>query len=780
MGVSYRALGLALAALAAGGTAHAQDAASTTGTVGQAALPPTAAGPAPSTEIVQPPQADSGQLNEVIVTARRRNETVQTTPLAVTAIAPSQLEATVSVKISDLQGQAPNVLITTQSTGAATANISIRGIAFADVDKSFDPAVGVNVDGVYIGTSTGQLLDFFDISSIEILRGPQGTLFGRNTIGGVINIRRTRPTGEFGGKFEASYGSFNSLGLRGVLNVPLVKDVLAAKFFEFHQQDNGFYRDAATRERLGKSNSENFGAAFLLTPSSDFDALLTLEQQNQKFTTFNGSLTQPGDVFCLAQPAGACGRNNTDDIYTIFKGPDTPGRYRARAATLEMNADAGAVKFASVTSYRQSREFQQADYGTTGLYYSTRQQRYRQFSQELRASGNLFEGFDYVAGLYYFSSRYRLRQDTQVFGADAGTQITIGRSRSTAAFVDVNWEFAPRLRLSGGGRYTHDRKRYNSPELPTTGPIAGVEGKESWSKFTPKAVLDYRPNDNLMIYGSWSRGYRSGGFSGRGQTPFSATTPYDPETVDAYEVGFKSELFDRKLALNVAAFYTDYKDIQQSSTLTTAGGVGNETIVVNAAGAKIKGIEADITARPVDNLTIRASVGYTDSNFKGFVIDQPVGNQVNPAANGVRRFDLSAVNLIYAPKLTSSINAEYKIPVGDNDIRLNAGYRFITRYDQQVAADPATPIPATGTIVVPRNDPRVRSDRQNLLDASISYILQVGSSGKEKVRLTAYARNILDDRGTATAFTVASFPVLWGFAAAREPRVIGGQVAFEF
>ena len=173
------------------------------------------------------------------------------------------------MNITELQGAAPSVLITTQSTGAATANISIRGIAFADVEKSFDPAVGVNVDGVYIGTSTGQLLDFFDIASIEILRGPQGTLFGRNTIAGVINIRRTRPTGEWGGKFEASWGSYNEIGLRGVLNVPVVKDVLAAKLFEFHQQSDGYYKDAFSDQHLGRSNQENFGAAFLLTPTSE-------------------------------------------------------------------------------------------------------------------------------------------------------------------------------------------------------------------------------------------------------------------------------------------------------------------------------------------------------------------------------------------------------------------------------------------------------------------------------------------------------------------------------
>jgi iron complex outermembrane receptor protein len=206
-----------------------------------------------------------------------------------------------------------------------------------------------------------------------------------------------------------------------------------------------------------------------------------------------------------------------------------------------------------------------------------------------------------------------------------------------------------------------------------------------------------------MVYGSWSRGYRSGGFNGRGLTPFSATTPYDPETVDSYEIGFKSEFLDRKVSLNVAAFYTDYKDIQQTTTISTTGGTGNETIVTNAASAKIKGIEADLTVRPISDLTIRSSLGYTDSKFGGFVTNQPVFGVV-------RQFDLSDVNLIYAPKITWSINAEYTVPVPaiDGSIRFNAGYRYITRYDQQVAADPATPIPATGTIIVARNDPRLR------------------------------------------------------------------------
>lgn len=716
-------------------------------------------------------------IGDIIVTARRRNETLQSTPVAITAIAPAQLEGAAALTIGDLQGAAPNVLITVQSTGAATANISIRGIAFADVDKSFDPAVGVNIDGVYIGTSTGQMLDFFDISSIEILRGPQGTLFGRNTIAGVINIRRSRPTGEWGGKFEAGIGSYDQFTARGVLNVPVVRDLLAAKLFEMHSDGAGYYKELGTGKHRGGSNNDNFGASFLLTPGKGFDALLTLEQQEQHFDPVNGSLTRGGDVFCPFVPI--CGGNVTTDIYNVFPVDETIGRYRARAATLEMNWDTGPVKLTSITSYRESKELQQQDFATAGLYLAHRRQNYHQFSQELRGSGKLGDRFDYVAGLYYFDSKYRLIQDTRVFGAPTPRQDTTGKSESYAAFIDLNWEIFDRVRLSGGGRYTHDRKQM---QTTVQGVFTGPDASKSWSKFTPKVGIDYRPTDDLMIYGSWSRGYRSGGFNGRGLSFVSATTPYDPETVDAYEVGLKSEFWNRKVALNIAGFYTDYKKIQQSTTITLAGGVGNETIVTNAASAKIKGVEADLTIRPIRPLTITSSFGYTDSKFGGFVTRQPVAGIAFPVA-----FDLSNVDLIYAPKITFSVNAEYTQPMRlgsvDGEIKLNAGYRYLSRYDQQIAADPATPIPAGVTpdtvVTVARNDPRLRSDRQNLVDASVSFIWDMNHSGA-KARATLFVRNLLDDRGPNTAFTVAAFPTLWGFAAAREPRVWGAQLGFEF
>lgn len=721
--------------------------------------------------------ATTGQvavIEEIIVSARRRDESIQDTPVAMTSIAPSQLEGAAALTIGALQGAAPNVVITMGPTGSAAANISIRGIAFADIEKSFDPSVGVNVDGVYIGTSTGQMLDFFDMESIEVLRGPQGTLFGRNTIAGVINVRRTRPTGEWGGKFEVSASDFGTFGARAVLNVPIMPGVLSAKIFEMHQESDGYYRTIGTGKDRGDYKNDNFGAAFLLTPNDTFDALLTLEKQQQDFDPMTGPLSQPGDVFC---PFVVCGGNNTDDIYKVTPGGKQFGEYSAPAATLEMNLDTGAVKWTSVTSYRESEEDQQQDYSTSGMYLALRKQDYDQFSQEFRGAGKIGDSFDYVAGLYYFDSEYTLDQSTLVFGGPVPQQHTIGTSESYAAFADVNWEIMDGVRLSGGGRWTHDDKSMDT----TVGGVAYGKASESWSKFTPKVGLDWRPTDDIMIYGSWSQGYRSGGFNGRGLTPFSATTPYDPETVDAFELGLKTEFLDNRASLNLAAFYTDYKDIQQSTTIAQTGGTGNETIVTNAASAKIQGIEADLTVRVTESLTLLSAFGYTDAKFDEFLTRQPVGGIAFPVT-----FDFSDVDLIYAPQTTFSFNVEYELPLAtgliDGEFKANVGYRYLSRYDQQIAADVATPLPdvitPTTVVHVPRNDPRLRSDEQNLLDASLSFLWNLGDDNK--VRVTVFGRNLLDDRGTNTAFTVAAWPVLWSFAGAREPRTYGVQLGYEF
>jgi iron complex outermembrane receptor protein len=332
---------------------------------------------------------------------------------------------------------------------------------------------------------------------------------------------------------------------------------------------------------------------------------------------------------------------------------------------------------------------------------------------------------------------------------------------------------------------------------------------------TPKVGVDFRPNDDTMLYASWSRGYRSGGFSPRAATAVTAGVAFQPETIDSYEVGGKFDLMDRLLQLNVAGFVSKYKDLQQNTTIP-GGPTGNQTITSNVGSATIKGVELDLTLRPTDGLKFTATAGFLDANVKDFIAGNSIGN-VLPTFTGTipagaaavlalplvggapdpltaqytgtpTLLDYSANNMIYAPKVTFSLGAEYKAEMGDTDLIFNLGYRYIAKYDQQISLGPITGTlpdatvtagvltvtqPAT-PLVVNGNDARVRSDKQGLLDASATAKFDL--SGTEAY-FTVWGRNLADDRGTSAAFTVAG---LWSFASAREPRTFGVTAGVKF
>jgi iron complex outermembrane recepter protein len=451
-----------------------------------------------------------------------------------------------------------------------------------------------------------------------------------------------------------------------------------------------------------------------------------------------------------------------------------------------MHWDPGFTHFVSLSNFRSDREasIQNVSSFTIPFYAIDRRTDYFQASQEIRASDNITRNLDYVSGLYFFHSNYRLIQHTggALFGGGPyyQSQDTNGLSTSAAGFADFDWSFAPKWRANVGGRFTYDEK-----SLDTFAPLIPYEpltdfGKHTdhWTKFTPKVSFDFRPTEDHMLYASWSLGYRSGGFNGRGLTQVSAVTPFNPETVNAYEIGVKTAWFERRLLANLALFYTDYKDIQE--TITESGGsTGNITIEKNAASAKIKGVELDFTAKPLDNLTARGSFGYLNSHFSGFQNAEAFTCAVITATcavpSGLHNYDYSDVDLIYAPNYTGSLAFDYEIPVPYGNYKATLGYRYIGPYDQQIARDDSLPVVTnTGTTVLTSNDPRVRSNPQNLLDASLA--LAVPSDHGE-VLLTVFGRNLTDNRGPASAFTVAG---LWAFATAREPRVFGVRLGYKF
>ncbi|WP_426163523.1 TonB-dependent receptor [Sandarakinorhabdus sp. DWP1-3-1] len=710
-------------------------------------------------------ETGSSDAPEIIVTARQRSETLSTTPVSVTAISPITLAAVNARTIQDVAGMAPNVLIQPVGAGPSAAAISIRGISFADIEKSFDPAVGVLIDGVFIGTNTGQLLDFFDIASIEVLRGPQGTLFGRNTIGGVINIRRSRPTLEFGGKVELTVANYGVFQARGLLNVPIIKDVLGVKLFGFHAETNGFYRNVTRNRDEPSGSSWNYGAAILFTPSPSFDALLTLERQTENAHTVNSASSTTGDLVCLVAPANQCNLDNRDSLYTTYTQFPNFTTYRSPAATLEMNYSiSDDFKLTSITGWRKNDEVFRQDFdGTSIPFYETiRDQYYRQITQEFRLGGKVSESLDFVAGLYYFNSKYRNHQTTflgPILGGATAQQFAEQESKSYAAYADVNWAFAPRFRATFGGRYTKDEKSFSN-----TFPGAfSVAADQSWSKFTPKVSLDFRPNDDLMVYASFSRGYRAGGFNGRATSISTSQTAYDPETVSSYEMGLKTQLFDRTVQFNVAGFYTKYDNKQEGIIRRTPPGSPNtnETVVANVASATIKGIEADVTARPVRGLTLNASAGYLKSDYDSF-------NTLNPLT--LAPIDLSGLSLTFNPSFTASASASYAIETSLGDVTLSANYRHIARYYTAITPDPGDPNPNAPT----QNSLASQTRPLNQLDASVAFEPVIAGV---KTRLNLYVRNLLDIRGLSANTIV---PGLFKTGSGREPRTYGASFGITF
>lgn len=758
-------------------------------------------------------------IGDIVVTAQRRAENVQDVPIAVTALDQALLDSATIEDIRDLAGRVPSLVVDNVGAGPSAAAISIRGISFEDIEKSFDPAVGVVVDGVFIGTNTGQLLDSFDMERLEVLRGPQGTLFGRNTIGGVINVTRTRPTDDAGIRASAAYSTFDTIRGRVVINSGTLGDIAAIKVFGFYDRTDGFYNNVTKGEREGEYETLTGGVTLELTPTDNITALITYEHMRERGETITAPLSATGkDLFCLApgapnfSPAVECNRFALPNhgLYTTFSGLDTPVRNDTDAITANIDFEFGDFTLSSVTGYRTNDESvaQDFDGSSVGFFNTLRLQDYEQFSQELRLVGDLSDSINLLLGAYYFDSSYTLDQTTTLGGLLTGgapaqlRQYVEHSSVSYAGFADVRFRLSDALTVSLGGRYTRDEKEiFNnygqigalvgltlptfdgmscvqatgtfSPApgvvLPVFGAANNCNGSQSFGRFTFRGNVAYALSDDANAYASFSRGFRSGGFNGRASSPTSLG-PYQPETVDAYEVGLKADWLDRTLRTNIALYYTKYDNKQEEIVQASPPGSASpqETVVGNAASANIMGAEFELTARVSDHLTFNASFSYTDAEFDSFLNDV-VGLTPGSAPDMIPD-DVSSLSLRRAPKYQWSFGMNYSRELGAGTLDVSTNLRFQSKYQTCIA--PARPrIP--GNIV---NDERCLTEDREDLTAQISYTLPVGNDGQE-VSISLFGRNLTDHRGLSSTLPVAG---LFTFGAARQPRTVGAEVGFSF
>jgi iron complex outermembrane recepter protein len=700
---------------------------------------------------------------DIVVTARLREENLQDTPLAISAVNASALENSVITDITGVQKFLPNVQLGRIAFAGNSLSASIRGVSFADLEKTFDPAVGVAIDGVFLGTNTGANIDFSDIEMVEVLRGPQGTLFGRNTVGGIINVRRTRPTGELGARLHARYGSYKTLDLDAVINLPKLGDAVSFKLFGQRKTSDSFTRDRATGRREDGRDYYNLGVSVLAELGSDTSILGTIEYMKDRSTyPSNVNLTKANGL-----PFGAGGTicDFTLSIGLGDLGCDTQGvlvqqRERFRfanstipfqsfidgwAGSLELKSKIGGFNLTAVTGYRDTNDtLLEENSGAPlipvapgialPLVVASRDQDYKQFSQEVRIQGDISDRIDLVAGVYYLHTDYNIRPGT-FNGSQVGTFYILGgpvqnivsaqKLDSYAIFAESIVKLGKNVRLTLGGRYTTETKKFSTAY--TLPPVAAFTAslKETFKDPTWRVILDWKPSENTLVYASWSRGFRSGGFNGRGTTPTSLG-PYDPERVDSYELGLKAETADGKLRFNSTVFQADY-DNKQEEILRAAFGGGTETVVQNAASARIRGVEVEVLATPAPDLTLRASAAHLDAKYRSFLLPD-LTQPGNPL------IDVSASrNFRRAPKYTFNAGVDYLREIGGgNSIGLTVDYAFTDDTFVSAISDSTGArrdiIPARGTV-----------------DVSLAFIHE-GDRFKN-LRISGYARDLFHKGG---------------------------------
>ena len=719
---------------------------------------------APPVQAQSDGEADSSVIEEVIVTARKREESLQDTPISITAFSASTLEEANMVDLRDIGKYTPGMSFTSYGMGSNEAGaIFLRGIGQSDHMVTTDPGVGLYIDGVYVGRNQGAALDLLDLERVEVLRGPQGTLFGKNTIGGAVNVISRKPTGTAGGHVSLTAGEDGRLN--GALSGELpLGDQAAVSVSLLSKHRDGVGEQIFTGSETGDEDSLSGRAQFYWHgQSAEFTLALDASRVRQaamphSFYEQAGWLgvapcyQQAGDGYAPC-PAGTEG--DPFDSYSLDD-LDTAQDLFGVSATLEWDVADGLV-LKSITAYRDmdylgSLEF---DGAPQRIVYYRETGSSDQFSQELQLTGTQGESVEWIAGLYYFTEDGDNDQDNDQFGA-LGHRLTEVETESYAVFGQATARLTDRLSLTGGIRYTEESKDYDLVfrSLDANGAQAyGSAGEplyvvppteldDTWDAVSGTVNLSYAVSEGVMVYGTYSRGFRSGGYAAR-PSALSSVGAYDPEYVNMYEIGMKALTLEDRLRINAAIYRNDYQDYQAQ-----VNRVGNrfDTRVLNAAEAEIDGAELEVTALFSPNFRVDATFAYTDAKITKVDLDPSL--EANFSASH---------RLPYVSKYTFSISPQF-------DFSLANGAGLLARLDYSYRDD------FFGQIA---NSPFEREKGYGLVNARIEY----RSAGRDW-SVAVYGINLADEKYTRVR---NYYPGFLGFAIWNtDRREIGVSARYDF
>jgi iron complex outermembrane receptor protein len=719
----------------------------------------------PSAVVAQTDSSDENVLEEIIVTATKREKNIQDVPIAISAITAKDIESAGLTRVEEMTLLVPNFTYAQTTTKKITALV-IRGLSSSGGIGN-DPNIGVYIDGVYIGRDSGFNSGLMDIERVEVLKGPQGTLFGRNSTTGALNITTRKPSQDGFVEIEGSVGdlSYTRLGVSagGAFSENVMGKISVSKSDRDGYLDNTFGGTANDIDNLFVRGQ------LLIAPNDKLAITLSADYNEDKGNGNNYKSASPGDPTNYERVVSIPDLGSEDrDIYGV-------------AATIEYTLDSGyEITSISATRNIDEKSTVDGDYSPLELNVFGDDREQSSFSQELRIASPSGERFEWVAGVYYFDQEFTAVTDTFsgpdtifAFGgaffdpfffsligtgstptdfglpANSGQVLTNARidTESLAAFASGSYDLSDQWSITAGIRYTDDDKNLTFsqvsdpisqaffPEIDCADPSFGCQNSQRDNQWTPQISLEFRPTDDILTYLKYSEGFNSGGFNANlygGIAPLS----FGPETVESWELGFKSTLADNRVRLNVAVFDTDYLNKQESFFLASAGGF----VQTNAGAAESKGFEIEFTALPMDGLEVFGSVGSADAKYTDY--GDNTGNKLQNA-----------------PDLQWNLGGQYEWAMSNT---LNGSIRADVFYQDKrfLQAD---------------NDPFFVFEETTMVNLRLGL-----GSDDGKWLVTAWARNLFEDDAVVQIFGGSSpFIPSYNYAP-NAPRTIGVDFRYAF
>ncbi|MDJ0926672.1 MAG: TonB-dependent receptor [Gammaproteobacteria bacterium] len=641
----------------------------------------------PVDDVANAQGAQRGVVDEIVVTAQRREESLLEVPIAITALDGSFLEQRQAFTTETLSLYTPSLHIYAEAVN--TEFYTIRGIGRANEDLASDSGVAVFVDDVYIARQGAANLAMFDIERVEVLRGPQGTLWGKNTTGGAVNIVTKRPGDTASAYVGADIGDYGTMNLRAGGSAPLIDDKLYGRLAFSSRDRDGLYRNLTTGERGNNIDSKSVRGSlrFVASEATEIFFSADWEKTDQDGVLKSVIVDVPGTQYILK------------DFFVVSEFPTQESRLRssrsgdhgeqgleAYGLNLTIQHEFSFADFVSITGYRKEDSFHTEDNDRasdmSAVVFS--EQDTWTFSQELRLQSRDEGAWTWTAGLYWFhedgdrdQSRY-----SDFFGpgglvgpGSPDTQQAITtfeqglETDSIAAFGQVTYNFTDQLSVTAGGRYTYDKKDYtiNAFAVPITpggssyslfipdGPFMTTDS-ESWSEFTPKIAVEYGFNENSNVYAYYARGFKSGGYNGSPDNT-AGVVPFEPETVDTFEIGLKSRFLEDRMQIGIAGFFNDFEDMQLQGFDPVTG----SPITNNAASAEILGIELEVDGVIGENFSYTFGGSYLDHEFKDYFIE--VFDPTIMGGPPFRVVDKEGDRIGVIPEYNAHLGAQYVWPL---------------------------------------------------------------------------------------------------------------------